>query len=921
MSRLPVGTVTLLFTDIQGSTRLLQHLGDRYSDVLTDVRRLLRAAVDQGGGREVDAPGDAFFAAFTTARDAVSSAVAAQRAILTHPWAEGASLLVRMALHTGEPIVADVGYVGLDIHRVARICGAAHGGQILLSETTATLVRDDLPPGADLLDLGEHRLKDLDEPERIFQLVHPDLPADFPPPRTLSTLPNNLPRYPARFIGRTRELAEVKRLLSGAHLLTLTGAGGVGKTRLAVEVAGDLLAEFPQGVWLVELAPLVDPDLVPQAVAAAMHIREQPGRPFLATLQDALRDKRVLIVLDNCEHVVAACAHLVENLLRACKDLRVLATSREALGVPGEITWAVPSLTLPDLMRLPPPEQLKAYEAVQLFVERALGAQPAFRITTENAPAVAQVVHRLDGIPLAIEMAASRLRVLAVEQIASRLDDRFRLLTAGARTALPRHQTLRATMDWSYDLLTDPEGTLLRRLSVFAGGWSLEAAEAVCAGEAIGVRDVLELVTRLVDKSLVVAVVPEGAGADARYWLLETVRQYAAEKLRDAGEETLLHRRHRDYYLEWAEHVAAELHGSEQLRWLERLERERDNVRAALQWSGTEPGGGPARLRLAGALWWFWLIRGPYQEGREWLDRALADPEVPPKARVVPLTGAAVLAFAQGDLEQAGARAAEALSLARESGDPLGLALALGSLAEVTRLQGDPAAVTMAEESLSLFRAIGADWGAVAVLTILGRIAAYEGDFVRAATILEESLAAARAHGDTWGIAWSLIHLGSVVDHQGDYARAGSMLEESLASWRMLGDPGGMAYALRDLGFVALHAGDGDRAAALWREALTLVQDQADVVTLAQCLEGLSQLLTERAQFDRAAQLLGAAEAIRESIGAPVLPADRPAVEGTAARLQSELGDDTFTAARAQGKTMTPEDVISFALAAVPDRL
>jgi len=913
MSRLPVGTVTLLFTDIEGSTRLLQHLGERYSEVLAECRRLLRAAVEQGGGREVDAPGDAFFAAFPSARDAAGSAVSAQRAILKHPWPEGVSVLVRMGLHTGEPAAAVGGYIGMDIHRAVRICASGHGGQILLSETTASLVRDELPPRASLIDLGEHRLKDLPQPQTIYQLVHPDLPTEFPPLRTLSAHPNNLPRHPASFIGRTREIAEVKRLLAATHLLTLTGAGGVGKTRLAIEVAADLLAEFPDGVWLVELAPLADPDLVPQTVAAAMHIREQPGRSFLATLLDTLQDRRVLIVLDNCEHLIVACANLTEDLLRACPDVQILATSREALGVPGEIAWPVPSLSLPDLMRLPPLEQLTGYEAVQLFVERAVGAHPAFRVTTQNAPAVAQVVHRLDGIPLAIEMAASRLRALPVEQIASRLDDRFRLLTTGARTALPRHQTLRATMDWSHDLLSEAERILLRRLSVFAGGWSLEAAEAVCAGEGITAHDALDLLTHLVDKSLVMAA-QEGPGAHARYWLLDTVRQYSGEKLREADEETLLRRRHREYFREWAERAAPELHGPDQLRWLERLERERDNLRAAMQWSGTEPGGGEARLRLAGALWWFWLIRGPYQEGRDWLDRALADSSAPAAARIVPLAGAAVLATAQGDLEQAGARGSEAVALARQAQDKLGLALALGGLAEATRWQGDPAAVAMAEESLSLFREVGADWGTAAVLTILGRIAAYEGDFIRASALLEESLATARSHGDIWGIAWALVHLGSVVDHQGDAARAMAMLEESLALWRKLRDTGGTAYALRDLGFAALHAGDADRAAALWGEALTVVKDQADAVTLAQCLEGLSQVLTAQQRFAESAQLLGAAEAIRESIGAPVLPADRPAVDGTRERLRRAMGPEAAAAAWARGQAMGPDEAIALAL-------
>jgi class 3 adenylate cyclase len=466
MAALPTGTVTFLFTDIEGSTALLQRLGDRrYAEILDEHRRLLRDAFEEGNGREIDTQGDAFLVAFSRARDAVATAVVAQRALMKHPWPDGASLQVRMGLHTGEPISNADRYVGLDVHRAARIGAAGHGGQILLSDAVSGLVARDLPPGVSLRDLRTHRLKDLKEPEHLFQVIHPDLGVNFPPLKSLDVLPNNLPRQLTSFIGRDREMAEVKTLLATTSLLTLTGAGGSGKTRLALQVATDLLEHYPDGVWLAQLAPLSEPTLIPKAVASAVGIPEQPGRPLTEAVLHYLQPRTPLLLLDNCEHLLEACAQLADALLQACPNLRILATGREPLGITGELTYRVPSLSLPDLKRLPSLETLTQYEAVRLFVERAAFSKPGFRITTSNAAGVAKVTHRLDGIPLAIELAAARVKALPVDVIATRLDDQFRLLTGGSRTGLPRHQTLRATLDWSYNLLSEDERTLLRRLS------------------------------------------------------------------------------------------------------------------------------------------------------------------------------------------------------------------------------------------------------------------------------------------------------------------------------------------------------------------------------------------------------------------------------------------------------------------------
>ena len=480
MANPPTGTVTFLFTDIEGSTKLWELYPDAMKVALARHDIILRQAIESHGGVVFKTVGDAFCAAFSSAPAAVEAALAAERALFSERWGETGAVRTRAALHTGNAESREGDYFGPTLNRVARLLSTGYGGQILLSLPAQELVRDHLPEGTELRDLGEHRLKDLIRPERIYQLAAWGLPADFPPLRALDPQRTNLPIQPTSFIGRRQEMAEVRRLLTATRLLTLTGTGGVGKTRLALHVAADLVDAYRDGVWLVELASVTDPALVLQAVAAALGVREQPGRPLRDTLIDFLDARHLLLVLDNCEHLVAACAQLADAVLHACPTVTILATSREALGVGGELTWRVPSLPAPDAQHPPPLEHLTQYEAVRLFIDRAVFALPSFTVTNANAPAVAQICWRLDGISLAIELAAARVKLLAPEQIAARLDDRFRLLTGGSRTALPRQQTLRAAIDWSYDLLSEPERTLLRRLSVFAGGWTLEGAEAVC---------------------------------------------------------------------------------------------------------------------------------------------------------------------------------------------------------------------------------------------------------------------------------------------------------------------------------------------------------------------------------------------------------------------------------------------------------
>ena len=477
------GTLTFLFTDIEGSTRLWEEQPEAMGAAHARHQQIIREAVRAQEGTLVRerGEGDSTFSVFASASQAVSAAVALQRALNTGPWPPGAALRVRAALHTGQARISDDDYNSSSVNRCARLRAIAWGGQTLLSQATYELVRDEPLEGARFQELGLHGLKDLSRPERVFQLIHPELPRAFPAVRSLESVPNNLPQQLTSFVGREKEMAQVKGALSRARLLTLTGTGGAGKTRLALQSAADVLDDYPDGVWLMELASLADSTLLPQTVASILHVREEPGRSAGEALLGFLKDRTVLLVLDNCEHLLDAGARLADDLLRSCPGVCILATSREALGITGEQTFRVPSLTAPDARQTYTADGLTQYESVRLFIDRAVLSQPAFAVTNGNAPAVAQVCARLDGIPLAIELAAARVKALSVEQIAARLDDRFRLLTGGSRTALPRQQTLKAAIDWSYDLLSEDEKTLLRRLSVFAGGWTLEAAEAVCA--------------------------------------------------------------------------------------------------------------------------------------------------------------------------------------------------------------------------------------------------------------------------------------------------------------------------------------------------------------------------------------------------------------------------------------------------------
>jgi predicted ATPase/class 3 adenylate cyclase len=878
MTDLPSGTVAFLFTDIEGSTRAWEYHPEAMRPALERQDALLRRSVHAHRGHVFKTIGDAYCAAFHTPAEALAAALTSQQELLVDPPGEEGPLRVRMALNVGAAELHNGDYLGPALNRVARLLGVGHGGQVLVSQAVYDLVRDALPEGAELRDLGEHSLKDLQQRMRVYQLLHPSLPADFPPLLSLDVLPNNLPPQLTTFVGREREMAEIKRLLAGTRLLTLTGAAGSGKTRLALQAAAERLEDYPDGVWLVELATLAEASLVPQAVASALTLREQSGRPLTDSLVDFLKPRKVLLVLDNCEHLLEACGQLAALLLRACPGVKLLATSREPLNITGEVAWPVPPLAAPDPRLLPPrPAELlhalNEYEAVRLFIDRASVSKPDFAVTERNATALAQICHRLDGIPLAIELAAARVKALSVEQVAARLDDRFRLLTGGSRTLLPRHQTLRAAMDWSYELLSDPERVLLRRLSVFAGGWPLEAAEAVCQGEGIEEWEVLELQAHLVDKSLI--VVGEGVGGETRYRLLGTIRQYAGDRLVEAGEAARVRDHHRDWFLELAEQAATQLRGPDQAVWLERLEQEHDNLRAALEWSQAQPEGAEAGLRLAGALYRFWSARDYLTEGRQWFEGALsADGAATTSSpRAEALRGAGWLAVAQADFTKGRVLLEQSLAMCRELGDKHSLVQSLNALANLELEQNYERAQPLFEEGLSLAREIDAKDLIPILLNNVGEIARIRGDYEEARRLYQQAVDGNREIGNRLGTAIGLLNLGFVAYTQEDYAAAHSFFEQSLAIMRELGGK----------------------------------------VNYASCLEGLAAVYAAQGQAERAARLLGAAETVREIINAPRSLADRPNYDRSVATTRSLLGEKAFVRLWADGRALTLERAISLA--------
>lgn len=798
---------------------------------------------------------------------------------------EAALALIRLLAEQGRPADALRVYDGLAVALAAEL---------------------GLDPGPPLRALRDHLLALAAAPAAA-----PVVPSA--PTTSVEPLPDTLPTPLTPFVGRAAALDALGKLLAGARLLTLTGPGGVGKTRLGLELARRARPLYPDGVAFVDLVPLDDDALVVPAVAGALGVREERDVPLVHTLVQALRARHLLLVLDNAEHLVSACAALAAALLESCPELRVLATSREALGVAGEARYHVPSLDLPES---DDPKAVAASEAAQLFAARA--AAPNFALDVAAAPLVAAVCRQLDGIPLALELAAARLNVLALPQLVERLDDRFRLLTTGSRTVLPRHQTLRATMDWSYGLLRPPEQALLRRLSVFSGGCTLDAAEVVGGDGIIARDDVLDVLTGLSAKSLVLV---EQQRTMARYRLLEIVRAYAAEALAADGEAREARRCHAGWVRDMVEAAEAELTGPDQEEWFARLDRDYDNVRAALRWARADgtPKAVELGLGIVGAFGRFWYMRGQLREGRAWLEELLsldAATSVSAAVRAKAFNAAGTLAWTQGDYAGATAWHEAALALRRALCDRASIAVSLNNLGLVAWNRGDHArAHTLFEEALALHRDLGNTWGLASTLNNLGAVAHDQGDHRRAATLHEQALDLHQALDDMWGVAASLDNLGLAARDQGDDRRAVALVERALEIHRTLDDTRGIAYSLNNLGLTLLSGGDDRRALAAYREGLTLFQRIGDARSVAEALEGIAALFARQEHHRRAARLLAAADALRARIGARLPPTDQGLYNETLALLRARLEAHTFDAAWVDGRGLALEDAVAVAMA------
>jgi predicted ATPase/class 3 adenylate cyclase len=913
MSALPGGTLTFLFTDIEGSTQLAEEHPETLQTLLARHHAILQGAVRANGGDLFRIAGDATCAAFPTALSALKASVQAQRALQEQESA-GGPVRVRMGITTGAAQPGAVGnfsgeYSGYSTQALAqRVMSAAYGRQILISQLTAELLRGDLPNEVGLRDMGLHRFKGFSCPQRVWQVLAPGLPHEFPPLQTLTGTPNNLPVQVTSFVGREQEIAEIEKLVMTARLFTLCGPGGTGKTRLSLEIAKKLLDSHRDGVWFVELAFLSDPLLVPNAVAGVLGLREEQSRSLMRTILDYIQGKQVMIILDNCEHLIDACARLADTVVRSCEKPRLLCTSREALGISGELVWQVTSLQVPDAGI--PLEELAQYSAIRLFLERAKSFSPAFRLSEGNSSAVAQICRRLDGIPLAIELAAARVRQIGIDQIASRLDDRFRLLSVGSRTALPRQKTLLALIEWSYTLLAENEALLFRRLSVFVGGFTVEAAERTCCDEQLPEEQIEETLSRLVDKNMVTTA---EYGNVVRYGMLDTIRAFARERY--AGDPDLSSQevRHARFFTQLVEDIEPKLTTADRAIWLERLDLEHDNIRAALKC--LVRGHSPEGLRLGASLWRFWLARGHWTEGRRLLSQVLescspGEPAVSARA----MLGAGALAFNQRDHAMALDLLTKSQTLNAKLGDRKNLAWDLYYLGWMANDRGDSRdALKLLKESHALFSAVGDRQGIAYSLGLQGLVSFFQGDAAAAGPQVEGSLAASREINDPWGIAWSLYLRALVFALEENVPDVDRDIEESIKLWRVLGDRRNLGYALQIRSLVRMRGGDSGAAQAAEKESIVIFSELGDGFGILMALGGLATIALNGKREEDAFCLLGAITSFQEK-AKMVFPAMLQSMISEVEEARPIFGERAEQAYR-KGRAMELQQAAAFALA------
>jgi predicted ATPase/class 3 adenylate cyclase len=926
----PLQTFTVLFTDIEGSTTLWEEQPEAMHLALTRHDAILRASIEEPGGVVFRTLGDSFCATFESPDAALAAVVLAQQRLAAEPWPAEAVIRVRMGLHTGPCIERDGDYFGPVVNRTARLEGAAHGGQSVLSEATAELLTPGRLAQVELRDLGLHRLKDLGRAEHVFQVTAPGLPTDFPPLRSLENpdLPNNLPEQVTTFIGRETELTEIRALIEQARLVTLVGSGGSGKTRLALQVAAELLDGTGAGVWLVELAAVTDADRVMASLLSALGLREKPGRPLFETLVEAIGSRRILVVLDNCEHVIGEVASIADRLLRACPQLHLLATSRETLAIGAEWTYRVPSLALPPTGDPFDAAHALSFDAVQLFIDRARQHQPGFTADAATLPIVLDLCRRLDGIPLAIELAAVRLRSMALPDILRHLDDRFHLLTGGSRTALARHQTLRAAVDWSYDLLTGDEALVLRRLSVFAGGFTVEAAEAVCVSDTIASFTFLNILASLSDKSLVQADIGEAT----RYHLNETIRQYAGERLAEDGDDLARSSReaHAGFFLKLAERVSPHLSGGDQKAWLDQLEIERENLRVTI--GLLLDGGGPGAahvedaLRLCVALRRFWFARGYWNEGSEFLSAALRLSEIDPVGspssasqadalRAQALVAAGQLWARRSIYATAEALYQEGLELGRSLHNDEVVAECLCGLAWAAFSLGQrEAAVPIMDLALEHARRAGSP---LLLGTVLERRASINfSDLATARANYAEALEHLRLAEDLMNIGIVENNLADLELIVGNTESARTHLESALAISHELRDESVM-YNLVNLGHLAFLDGELDAARHYYLDALRSSRRAGDQFMIANSVLGLAICLSADGDDAAAAELHGITDGLLAHVGGVLDVMEvRLRIEDHA-RLRERLGDADFERHYQQGVAHPEVDEIERALQSI----